>query len=103
LIATGTRGRPGRVRVWLHRLVGVLGWIALVVLAVWRLPEAPPWRLPLPTGLALLAFAALLVLAALLWARTADRRRRPRPGPAQARAGGTGKARARPVPDRATR
>ena len=54
-----------------------------IALAVWRLPESPPWRLPLPIGLMLLAFAALLVLAALLWARMADRRRRPRPGPAK--------------------
>jgi membrane protein implicated in regulation of membrane protease activity len=60
-----------------------VGWIALVALAVWRLPESPPWRLPLPIGLALLAFAAVLVLAALVWARMVDRRRRPRPGPAQ--------------------
>jgi hypothetical protein len=50
---------------------------------VWRLPESPPWRLPLPIGLTLLAVAAGLMLAALVWARTADRRRRPRPGPAR--------------------
>ena len=38
-IATGTRERPGRVRVWAHRVLGALGWVALVLLAVWRLPE----------------------------------------------------------------
>jgi heme A synthase len=100
LIATGTRRRPGRIRVWVHRLVGAIGWIALLALAVWRLPESPPWRLPLPIGLMLLAFAALLVLAALLWARMADRRRRPRPGPAKTP---PRSPRRRPVPDRVTR
>jgi hypothetical protein len=97
-IATGTRERPGRVRVWAHRMLGALGWVALVLLAVWRLPESPPWRLLLPIGLLLLlALAAVLVLAALVWARTADRRRRPRPGPAKA------PPRRRPVPERVTR
>ncbi len=99
-IATGTRERPGRLRVWLHRLLGALSWIALVVLAIWRLPESPPWRLPLPIGLMLLVFAAVLVLAALLWARTADRRRRPRPGPAKTP---PRTAQARRLPDRAAR
>lgn len=69
---------------WLHRLAGALGWLSLIALAVLRLPESPPWQLPLPVGLAILALAALLVLAALVWARVADRRRRPRPGPAKA-------------------
>ena len=100
LIATGTRRRPGRVRAWGHRVVGVIGWIALILLALWRLPESPPWRLPLPIGLMLLAFAALLVLAALLWARMADRRRRPRPGPAKTP---PRIPRQRPVPDRVAR
>jgi membrane protein implicated in regulation of membrane protease activity len=77
-IATVVRRRPGRVRAWIHRLTGVIGWIALVLLAIWRLPESPPWRLPLPLGLLMLAFAAVLVGVALLWARFADRRRRPR-------------------------
>ena len=77
VIATGTRRRPGRLRAWLHRLVGVIGWIALIVLAVWRLPESPPWQLPLPVGLTIGVLAALLVLAALVWARMVDRRRRP--------------------------
>ena len=71
------RRRPGLARAWLHRLAGVVGWIALIRLAVWRLPESPPWDLPLPVGLLVLATAALLVAGALLWARTADRRRRP--------------------------
>jgi hypothetical protein len=74
-IATGTRRRPGRARAVAHRAAGVLGWIALIVLAVWRLPEAPPWRLPLPLGALVLAAAAALVVAALVWARTVDRRR----------------------------
>jgi hypothetical protein len=77
-IATGTRRRPGRARAVAHRVIGVLGWIALVVLAVWRLSDSPPWRLPLPVGLLVLAAAAALVVAALVWARTVDRRRRPR-------------------------
>jgi hypothetical protein len=78
-IATGTRRRPGRARALAHRAVGVAGWIVLVGLAVWRLPEAPPWSLPLPVGLLVLGAAAALVACALVWARTADRRRRPRP------------------------
>lgn len=27
------------MRVWAHRVLGALGWVALVLLAVWRLPE----------------------------------------------------------------
>ncbi|HEY6887667.1 MAG TPA: hypothetical protein VI300_07810 [Solirubrobacter sp.] len=100
MIATGTRRRPGRVRAWGHRLAGVVGWIALVVLAIWRLPESPPWRLPLPIGLALLVFAAALVLAALAWARMVDRRRRPRPGPARKPPAPVAHSR---MPDRVTR
>jgi hypothetical protein len=93
-IATDTRERPGRVRLWAHRVLGALGWVSLVLLAVWRHPESPPWRLPLPIGLLpLLTLAAVLVLVALVWARTADRRRRPRPGPAKA------PPRRRPVPE----
>ena len=74
-IATGTRRRPGRLRAWTHRLTGAIGWIALVGLAIWRLPDSPPWDLPLPVGLFVLAAAAALVVCA----RTVDRRRRPRP------------------------
>ena len=84
MIATGIRRRPGRLRMWLHRLAGAVGWIALIILAVWRLPETPPWQLPLPVGLTILVLAALLMLAALVWARMADRRRRPTPGPMKA-------------------
>jgi membrane protein implicated in regulation of membrane protease activity len=40
--------------------------------------------MPLPVGFTILVLAALLMLAALLWARVVDRRRRPRPGPTQA-------------------
>ena len=43
-----------------------------------------PWQLPLPVGLTIAVLAALLVLAALVWARMVDRRRRPRPGPMKA-------------------
>jgi hypothetical protein len=73
--------RPGRLRRIAHILVGVLGWIALAALLVWRLPDRPPWRLPLPVGVSILVFAVALVLLALLWARIADRRRTHRPGP----------------------
>ena len=27
------------MRVWAHRVLGALGWVALVLLAVWRRPE----------------------------------------------------------------
>jgi hypothetical protein len=76
-ITTGMRRRPGRARAWLHRLAGACGWLALVALAIWRLPESPPWRLPLPLGLLMLAIAVALVACALAWARLVDRRRRP--------------------------
>jgi membrane protein implicated in regulation of membrane protease activity len=62
-------------------LVGLLGWLALAVLLVSRLPDTPPWQLPLPVGIAIPGFAAALLVLALAWARTADRRRSPEPGP----------------------
>jgi hypothetical protein len=77
-VGTSTRRRPGRLRRIGHALAAVVGWAALVALAVSRLGDAPR-SLSVPTALLLLGVASLLVVLALVWARTADRRRPPRP------------------------